>query len=116
MVSVVPSTLGFGIGVYALIFSLNSGFIKDANQKLMEINEESSKLKATVLLLNADLAFPLVVLAASLIVGILQQAIGSSIPWIVFTWIIIWYAILCLLELISSIFGLAEHSLLDKLQ
>jgi hypothetical protein len=113
-VSVVPSTLGFGIGIYALIFTLTNSFVKDI-QKHIDVQKEQGKRSAgSELVLNADLALPLLALLLALVLGILQQAFPASIALIAIAWLFTWFSMISLLGLISVIFGLAEHSLLDK--
>lgn len=113
-VALIPSTLGFGIGVYALIFALSTVFVKDIHEKIVTQKSTGSRLTGSELMLNSDLALPLLALVIALMVGIIQQAAPNSIYLIGATWLALWFLILSLLGLISVIFGLAEHSLLDK--
>lgn len=113
-VAVVPSTLGFGIGIYALIFTLTNSFVKDIQRKIDEQKLEGKRSAGSELLLNADLALPLLVLLLALVIGILQQAFPASVALIAIAWLVTWFSMVSLLGLISVIFGLAEHSLLDK--
>jgi hypothetical protein len=114
--SVIPSFLGFGIGVYALVFALSGQFVRAAHLAV-ETQKASGKRKVgSVLMLNADLAFPLVILLLSLALGFLQQAFPSSFALTVAAWVFAWYSLLAMLSIIVVIFGLAEHSLLDKIE
>jgi hypothetical protein len=113
-VAIIPSTLGFGIGVYALIFTLSAAFVKNAHEKIEEQKSKGSRIVGSELMLNTDLALPLLALVIALVVGVIQQAAPTSISLIALAWISLWFSILSLLGLISVIFGLADHSLLDK--
>jgi hypothetical protein len=113
-VAIVPSTLGFGIGIYALIFALTNSFVKNIQEKIDEQKAEGRRSAGSELVLNADLALPLLALLLALVLGIVQQASPTSIALVVITWVVTWFSMISLLGLISVIFGLAEHSLLDK--
>lgn len=113
-VAIIPSILGFGIGVYALIFTLSAAFVKNVHDKISDQRANGERGAGSELMLNADLALPLLSLVVALIVGIIQQALPAHIGWVVVTWVALWFSVLSLLGLISVIFGLAEHSLLDK--
>lgn len=113
-VAIIPSTLGFGIGVYALIFTLSTAFVKKVSEKVAAQKAAGRRLVGSELMLNVDLALPLLALVIALVIGIIQQTAPTSIYLIVTAWIALWFSMLSLLGLISVIFGLAEHSLLDK--
>lgn len=113
-VAIVPSTLGFGIGIYALIFALTDLFVKDIKKKIDEQKSEGKRSAGSELVLNADLALPLLALLLALVLGIVQQVFPASIALVVIAWLLTWFSMISLLGLISVIFGLAEHSVLDK--
>jgi hypothetical protein len=116
LVSILPSILGFGIGVYALIFALSPQFLKLVSRRISTQIEGGDREFGSVLMLNADLAYPLVVLVNSLAIGVVQQMAPSFIPLVLVCWVAAWYSVLCLLSLVAVIHGLADHSLLEKVK
>lgn len=114
ILSVLPSLLGFGIGVYALIFALTPSFLKDFKQAIESRNSKSDFKYGSVLVLNAEFAYPLVVLTIAIGVSIFQQAIPDSYILIILCWGMLWYSLISTLEIISVLFGLGEHSIRDK--
>lgn len=114
LVSVIPNCLGFGIGVYALLFILTDSFVRQVHEVVERQKSEGKRSRGSVLMLNSDMAYPLVVLMMALVVGVLQQAFPKSAFWVICGWVSMWYALLSMLAIISVIFRLAEHSLLDK--
>lgn len=116
IVSVIPSSLGFGIGVYALVFVLSGSFVRAAHVALENQKASGKREVGSVLMLNADLAFPLLILLLSLALGFLQQALPSCFFLIVLGWVFAWYSLLAMASIVVVIFGLAEHSLLDKIE
>lgn len=114
IVAFVPSTLGFGIGVYALIFGLSAYLVKDVKGAVERQKLSGKRKDGSELMLNSDMAFPLVVLTFSLFLGIFQQIFPGSIVLIALTWVVLWYAIISIFDLISVIFGMADNSLLEK--
>lgn len=116
IVAFVPSTLGFGIGVYALIFSLSVHLLQDLKDTVKKQRDSGKREDGSELMLNSDMAFPLVILTFCLFLGIFQQIAPSSISLVALTWIILWYSLISILDLISVIFGMADNSILDKLK
>jgi hypothetical protein len=116
IIAIVPSTLGLGIGVYALIFALSEVFVKSVKEAIDKQKAEEKRNLGSELMLNSDLAFPLLVLIISLISGVVQQIAPASLILIFLSWLTAWYALIAVLSLVSVIFGMAEHSLLDKVK
>ncbi|MFM0477521.1 hypothetical protein PQR29_04045 [Paraburkholderia strydomiana] len=112
--SVLPSLLGFGIGVYALIFGLAEPFVRQFRKLIDEQIKAGEISHGSVLMLNSDLAFPLIVMVVGIAVGALQQANLENQSLILITWVMFWYSLIVMIEMISVIFRLAENSLLDK--
>ncbi|WP_143135124.1 hypothetical protein [Burkholderia ubonensis] len=112
--STMPSLLGFGIGVYALIFGLAEPFVKQFKELITKERQSGALSHGSELMLNSDLAFPLIVLVTSLAIGTIQQAHQGNPTLIIATWIFFWYSLISMIEMISVIFRLAENSLLDK--
>lgn len=115
VVSVVPNLLGFGIGVYALIFALAGPIVRDLEDSIDELKRAKLKKQGSVLAINSDLAYPLMVLVVVLALGVFQKG-NDSIELLIATWVAFWYALVVLLEVIGVLFGLGDHSLLEKLE
>lgn len=112
--SLLPNILGFGIGVYALIFALSSKFVKLFHAKAEMAKKSGSRI--SVLLLNAEMAFPLLVLVFSLVVGVIQQAYPEG-EWLIGVgWFFLWYSLIETAGLIGVIFRLGEQALFDKVE
>lgn len=108
-VSILPNVLGFGIGAYALIFVLSEKLLNSFHAASM------SKDGSTALAINADMAFPLLIMLAAIAGGILQQRSPASIMCIFASWFLLWYALVLALCLISSLFRLGEVSIVEKI-
>ncbi|WP_186148009.1 hypothetical protein [Burkholderia gladioli] len=115
IVSVVPSLLGFGIGVYALIFALAGPIVRDLQNKIEELRDAGHKTQGSALVINSDLAYPLTVLVVVLSLGVFQKNFESK-ELIIVSWTAFWYALVVTFEVIGVLFGLGDHSLLEKLQ
>lgn len=114
ILAVNPSLLGFGIGVYALIFGLAEPFVKQFKALVEQQKKTGSMSHGSELMLNSDLAFPLIVLVVSIAVGTIQQANEENVTLALIAWVAFWYSMAVMIEMISVIFRLAENSLLDK--
>ncbi|WP_158534197.1 hypothetical protein [Paracidovorax avenae] len=110
MIGVLPNILGFGIGVYALVFSISVGLVRDLNSAI-----KKSDSQKTALVLNADMAFPLVVLLITICLGFFQKASPDLFSLILMGWIFLWYSLILTLSLIGTLFRLGENELLNKL-
>jgi hypothetical protein len=114
IVSIVPSLLGFGIGVYALVFALAPTFVRDFQRVIDRAKELKPKRFGSALRINSDLAYPLTVLVLTLGVGVYQK--GYPTGWLTLVaWVAFWYSIVVMVEMIGVLFGLGDTSLLDKL-
>lgn len=114
LTSILPSILGFGIGVYALIFALTPVFVKNAQLRIKAQVEANERDFGSVLMINADLAFPLIALILSLACAVVQQLVPQSVPVIFITWVATWFSITQILALVTVIHGLADGSLIEK--
>lgn len=112
--SLIPNLLGFGIGVYALIFALAGPIVRDLSDSIDKLKKANLKKHGSALVINSDLAYPLTVLVISLVIGVFQKG-NDSVELIVFSWIVFWYAIVVTFEVIGVLFGLGDHALLEKL-
>jgi hypothetical protein len=113
-VSVIPNLLGFGIGVYALIFALASPIVRDINKAIEKSIAEGRRTHGSFLVINADLAYPLVVLVVTVAIATLQQTV-ISVALFSATWVLFWYSMLMILEVIGVLFGLGDQALLEKI-
>lgn len=115
LTSIFPNLLGFGIGVYALIFALAPESLQLLQNHIASNIRAGKRKHGSALMLNASMAFPLVVISIAVIIGIFQQLFEESKPLIFFTWLIFWYGIVVLIELIGVLFALGEQDALDKI-
>lgn len=107
-----PSLIGFGIGVYALIFALDKSVIKHFQDAY---SNNKKKKYGSVLILSSDLAYPLIVLIITLGIGIFQVIFLNSSLLCLITWFSMWYSFVMIIEMLGVLFGLTNNSLLDKL-
>jgi len=112
--SVLPNVLGFGIGVYALIFSMSDKFVKMFHARAQEANKRGEKI--SVLTLNADMAYPLLIIALAIVFGLLQQIFKESSIVVGICWLLLWYSLVETIGLIGVIFRIGEQALLDKVE
>jgi len=116
IISIFPNLLGFGIGVYALIFSLSAVFIKQLQQHLETTKDNGTRPIGSALMLNADMAYPLLVMALSLGIAVLQ-GIYAQLQWLtILSWVALWYSLLMALEILAVLFSLGENGILEKLK
>ncbi|WP_158615647.1 hypothetical protein [Comamonas sp. BIGb0124] len=115
IISIFPSLLGFGIGVYALIFALQASVINGMQQEIEKRSASGSRKYGSVLMINADMAYPLVVLTISLGVGIFQKIFESN-SLLYATWFTFWYGMIVVLQVIGVLFSLGDSSILNKLE
>lgn len=115
ILAIFPNLLGFGIGVYALIFSLSASFVKRLQKHLQPNFDTDSPAVGSALLLNADMAFPLVVMAISLGIAVIQQIFPNARSLELLAWAALWYSLLMSFEILGALFGLGENEILEKL-
>lgn len=96
VVSVFPSLLGFGIGVFALIFVLPDDF-------LMSLDKKSSSTGVGSTLLVADMAFPLIYLAFGLAASAIIAEVWLSVWGQASLLLIFLYGLTLVCDLISGI-------------
>lgn len=93
VLSIFPNLLGFGLGVYALIFSL-PGLV---DRKDITDTKSSN-------LLNADMGYPLLIMVIAILVSLIAKACDGKFFLAGASFFLLIYGILLLLELISLIF------------
>ena len=104
IISIFPSLLGFGIGVFALIFVLPSGLIEKLEQR-----KEAAGFDARIL--PPDMAYPLLVLALALASAVIMDFLPET--WLGYLLLVFFlvYGLLMIIELISMIFHMAYRSI-----
>lgn len=110
LVGILPNVLGFGIGVYALVFSISNGIVKEFNSEIQNKNPKKS-----VLALNADMAFPLMALLLAISYGLIIRKAPENLLAIMIGWTALWYSLILTLGVIGTLFRLGEQELLDKM-
>ena len=106
VLSAFPSLLGFGIGVFALLFVLPSSFLRGLDEK-----KKKSGFGSTILI--ADMAYPLTFLTFALAASPVISAFGQG--WVAqfFHLFIFLYGLELVLELIGAISSTAIKLFLD---
>ncbi|WP_288492113.1 hypothetical protein [uncultured Pseudomonas sp.] len=102
---VLPSLLGFGIGVYALIFGLKANFLGKLQKHLDSSKEKPS---GSTLILNVNFAVPLLCLTLSIAAGIIQTILPKSTTIELLSWTCLWMSLFYTIETIFAIFNLGE--------
>jgi hypothetical protein len=114
IVSVFPNLLGLGIGIYALLFALDTSFVRQMHRKLEEARRDGRRKHGSVLILNSDIAFPLSVMVVVVAIGVISQAY-PDVLWVqIASWLAFWYGLVLVLEIISLLFLLIDNSILEK--
>ncbi len=111
--SVVPSLLGFGIGVYALIFALAEPIVRQLHKSIETKKKAGTMKHGSVLLLNSDFAYPLIVLVGCITLAVFQSG-NPSVSLLILTWLAFWYSMIVVIEVIGVLFGMGDNSLLEK--
>lgn len=114
IVGAFPSILGFGIGVYALIFVLSKNFVNEYHIRALQKNEKKGTTD-TVLALNSDMGYPLLVLVLAICVGVFNSAFPANKYLVFFGWFAFWYGIIVILDMICTLYRLGENSILEKI-
>lgn len=111
---VMASFLGFGIGVYALIFSVSSDILKSMQKEHSRINNFSGE-KSTVLSLNSEFAFPLIILLLTCFVLIFQFIFFENFYIKMLSWFFIFFSLCLMGKLILSLYDFGKLIILEKL-
>lgn len=69
----------------------------------------------SALILNAEMAVPLLILALTIVIGLIQQLWPCVESLKAATWFALWLSLIFTVELISTLFGLGENSILKSL-
>jgi hypothetical protein len=123
LVSIFPNLLGFGIGVYALIFALPESFFQSLRGEKKRNDEHSLDSASEVAtqhnestppnMINADMAYPLLVMAVSIMYGAFAQFFVDFKIFCVSIFLLT-YCFVLMLELISLIYFSAYKTISDK--
>lgn len=114
IVSVFPNLLGLGIGIYALLFALDTAFVRQMHQRLEKAKQDGERTHGSVLILNSDIAFPLSMMVVIVALGAISQAF-INVLWVQLSaWFAFWYGLILVLEIIALLFLLVDNSLLEK--
>lgn len=112
---ILPNLLGFGIGIYALIFGLHKILLRELQDTFKPVLGNKNPPVGSALILNAEMAVPLLVLGMAIVVGMFQQALPSHEYLKLSAWFFLWMAMIFTFELVFTLFGLGENMLLKNL-
>ncbi|MBI1675939.1 hypothetical protein [Shewanella sp. DW31] len=102
--SIFPSILGFGIGVFALLFSIPESIID-----LIEDKKENGSIDFDARILISDMAYPLAIYSIIILISSILKPFGSQIFYLDYIGsFLLFYGLLITLELIYSIFNTSK--------
>ncbi len=110
-----PNLLGFGIGVYALIFALSSKLLNSFQIMLNRSIEDGKRKNGSVLMLNSDLAYPLIVLVLTIFCSVIEKVFPYNNLVTNITWFAFWFSLITIVDLIATLFSIGENELLTKI-
>ena len=113
--SILPNLLGFGIGIYALIFGLHKLLLRELQASFKHSATHDKQPPGSALILNAEMAVPLLVLTLTIAIGLVQQVVPSFAGLQFVSWFSLWLSMVFTLELILTLFGLGENAILKTL-
>jgi hypothetical protein len=113
--SILPNLLGFGIGIYALIFGLHKMLLRDLQASYLRDADNKKQQFGSALILNAEMAVPLLVLTITISIGLIQQVAPSLVILKFVSWLSLWLSLVFTLELVVTLFGLGENAILKTL-
>lgn len=113
--SILPNLLGFGIGIYALIFGLHKILLRELQASYKRSANHDKQPPGSALILNAEMAVPLLVLTLTIAIGLVQQVVPSFMGLQFVSWFSLWLSLVFTLELILTLFSLGENAILKTL-
>lgn len=113
--AIVPSMLGFGIGAYALVFGLSSDILRKIQNAHVEHAKTTGKQVASVLSINSAFAFPLLIMAATLLLASLHSIFPSNLILSTVVWFLIFFSVVLIYQLVRSLYKLGRVIILEKL-
>jgi len=111
---VMASFLGFGIGVYALVFGVSSDILRSMQKSHIEVNKDVGG-GSTVLSLNSEFAFPLMILLLTCFVLIFQFIFSDNYHLKLVSWFFIFFSFFLIGKLILSLYDFGKIVILEKL-
>ncbi|MDE1480650.1 hypothetical protein KKJ01_21295 [Xenorhabdus bovienii] len=100
ILSVFPSILGFGIGVYALMFIMPSDFLIFLKER-----HRLDKSKISHEIVPVDMGYPLVVFIISLCIASINKLLQGSLIFNFLSLFILFYGLAMAIELMSFLFN-----------
>ncbi|MGK3121170.1 hypothetical protein QZH44_08490 [Pseudomonas corrugata] len=113
--SILPNLLGFGIGVYALIFALERKFFQDLQSGFEGHNRQNNK-SGSVLLLNTEMALPLIIITATIAIGVFQKIFNDHLYLRLASWFSFWLSLYFTLDLINNLFLMGSAHISDSIK
>lgn len=111
VLTILPNVLGFGIGVFALLFCFNSDLLYRLHTTI-----KNGRQPGSILMLVSALSFPLIVIILTIALAIVSETL-PSVPELKYsTGFLMWYSFLLVLEMIHTVFLLAEQDFLTKIK
>lgn len=112
ILSIFPSILGFGIGVFALLFALPNEFL-DKLKKSVDASNGASKISGPEMLAS-DMAYPLLVYVTIMFFAVIVKSITNpNISFYIASTFLVYGSIISL-ELINSIFMTSSYMLIVR--
>ncbi|CAB1262677.1 Uncharacterised protein [Vibrio cholerae] len=112
ILGIFPSILGFGIGVFALLFALPTEFLDKLRESVKNSNGESKIVGPEML--PADMAYPLLVYSIIMLISVILGALPDGILSTAMATIMLLYGLIVTLELLNSIFMTASYMLISR--
>ena len=113
--SILPNLLGFGIGIYALIFGLHKMLLRDLQASYSRGVTNDKQRPGSALILNAEMAVPLLILTLTIAIGLVQHVAPSFVGLQFASGFSLWLSWVFTFELIVTLFGLGENAILKTL-
>lgn len=110
-ISILPNLLGFGIGVYALVFGLRSRFLQLLHD---HYNKQLADKPGSALLLNSNFAVPLLSLTLATTIGICQTLFPQNKTLEFTCWWALWISLIFIFETIATLFSLGEAHIVTE--
>lgn len=110
---VIASLLGFGIGVYALVFSISSNLIAEIQSAHQNYNRDKNS-KTSVLSINSDFAFPLMCLTLTLILLSFQLVFNELKILKIASFFYVFLSFSMTFKLIFKIYLFGKNLILEK--
>lgn len=112
ILSIFPSILGFGIGVFALLFALPNEFIEKLRKSISESNG-TSKITGPEMLVS-DMAYPLLVYVSIMFLAVIIKSTTTNEIGVYLASPLLIYGLTMSLELINSIFMTSSYMLIVR--